>query len=215
VKTNITRNIWSGAKRLLLITSAFCLLHSALPPAQAQSAKALNGWQQLTWQEHAQYGWTHRGEFDFTNFVNSVTNAANSAYNTIFPTPLDGTANFADGLRIRNAAIHITSALNCGSAAASYALNFGDCTTTNRIFSALAVGTNIGDGTRWTNTSTGFIGYNAGAGGTWYVGGNTNFVYNTPTNLSIWLLGPNENTNITHGRFEIYLDAVELGKQNP
>lgn len=192
---------------LTLAAIAFTL--SCAPPAQG----ALNGWARLNAQEQALYGYNWIGVFDATNFSASVTNAANAAANTLFPQPLVGTVNFPAGTRIRNVGVRVVKAVSTSDGSASFALNIGDCVVTNRFASALSVGTNVGTGTLTTNAD-GLWGFNAGAAGgsasTWYTLGNTNFMYNTATNISLWLLGPSLNSTINNGRFEIYLDAVDL-----
>jgi len=212
-KNKIARNVWSGGfailQILILAATVGLLAALAIPKAHA----GLNDWAPLDAQSQALFGYTHVGIFDATNFINSVTNAANDANNTLFPRPLVGTVNFPAGTRIRNVGVKVVKAVATSGGAASYALNIGDCSATNRFASALPVGTNLGTGTLTTNAD-GVWGYNAGAAGgsaaTWYTLGNTNFVYNTATNISLWLLGPALNSSITSGRLEIYLNAVDL-----
>ena len=208
MKTKITRNIWSTAKRLLLITSAFCILHSALPRASA----AANQWHQLTYQEQLKYGFTHVLDLYATNCVNNVTNAANATGNTLYPTLNDGTVNFPVSTRIDKVGLYIDKAFATSDANTAIALNIGDSTVTNRFVSAAAIGTNAGTGVLETNLFTGLIGFNAG---TWtQVDKGTNRIYTTATNLTFHLLPAGAlaagNTTLTSGRVQIFIRAVTL-----
>ncbi len=207
---NLTQNVWSRAKRLLLVTGMVVGLAGtlALPP---EAKAGLNDWAPMSVQDQAQFGFNYVGVFDATNWIQSVTNAFNANGNTLFPRPLVGTVNFPAGTRIRNLAVKVVKAVSTANGATAVALSIGDSTTSNRFCSGLTVGTNVGTGVLSTNAD-GLWGYNGGtAGSTWYTLGTTNFVYNTATNILLWFTPTGDSVpNITNGRLEFYLNAVDL-----
>lgn len=204
MKTNITRNVWSGLLAGLVLIAALAV---SPPPAHG----AANQWARLSYQEQLKYGFTDVLDLYATNCTGNVTNAANGTYNTLFPSLNDGTVNFPAMTRIEEVAVYVDKAFSTGADTA-IALNIGDSTVTNRYVSAAAIGTNAGTGVLETNLFTGLIGFNAGK---WLeVDKGTNRIYTTATNLTFHLLGAgltaNGMTALASGRIQVFVRAVPL-----
>lgn len=173
-------------------------LSLALAPMHTEAA--LNDWAPLDTQSQAQSGFNWHGVFDATNWVDSVTNAANAAANTLFPKPLSGTVNFPAGFVVRDVAVRVTTPVASANGATAILLSIGDSTSTNRFISGAGIGTNI-------------------TAGTWYISGthsttnsfNRTQLYNTATNLTLHLTPTGDSVpNINAGRFEVFMNAVNL-----
>lgn len=202
-----TRNLKSALFSVLfLIALVFAL---ALPKAHA----AANQWSALSLPEQVVSGFTHVLDLYATNCVGNVTNAANATGNTLYPKLNDGTVNFPAATRVEKVAVYIDKAFSTG-ADASYALNIGDSTVTNRFVSAAAIGTNAGTGVLETNISSGLIGFNAGVWVAHQPNMGTNRIYAVATNLTFHLLGgtltANGSTALASGRIQIFLRAVPM-----